>query len=193
MPRPGFLVIDTDEPAVVVANGQEIVRTTPDMLTLSIEASPGPWNVSATSLDGLDRTEVHFEVASRTLSVAGLRLRAARRERLGLPAACDSIRAPDFLPPSLVHRVEPEYPQDLRRRGVEGTVVLACAIDEQGAVTVTRLVESAPGLDLSAIEAATKWTYEPARCRGATVPTTLTVRVVFASGQPKDTSPFQLR
>jgi len=66
-----------------------------------------------------------------------------------------------------VERVAPEYPRGAERRGIEGRVVVAYAIDENGQVIDAQVVESTPEgvFDRAAINAIESWRYAPASAR----------------------------
>ena len=73
--------------------------------------------------------------------------------------------------PDLVVRIAPEYPDRARVRGVEGFVVVAYDIGENGSVLDPRVVESSPAnvFDRAALEAVMKWKYNPRMVGGSAV------------------------
>ncbi|MGA8310682.1 MAG: energy transducer TonB, partial [Terriglobales bacterium] len=75
------------------------------------------------------------------------------------------------------HEVLPEYPEDARQAGVQGTVVLDAVVSPEGAVTQVKLVSGPEALSLAAIDAVRWWRYEPYLINGkpATVETTVAV------------------
>jgi TonB family protein len=72
----------------------------------------------------------------------------------------------DLEEPKLIQRVEPKYPEIVRRQGWEGKVELKAIVDTEGKVT-NITVRSSPGKALSdlAIEAMSLWRYKPAFCK----------------------------
>lgn len=66
--------------------------------------------------------------------------------------------------PELVKRVEPEYPLDLREKGIEGNVILKVLVDTSGRVAEVQIARSSGygGFDSSAVEAAKKFQFKPA-------------------------------
>lgn len=60
-------------------------------------------------------------------------------------------------------RVDPVYPKDAAKKGIEGSVVLQFDITESGATDNIKIVESFPKgtFDASAIDALKKWQYKP--------------------------------
>ncbi len=64
-------------------------------------------------------------------------------------------------PPKLVRRVDPLYPVEARRQGIEGTVILQVYVGLSGEVLDTRVVKGEPPLDEAAIAAVRQWQYTP--------------------------------
>lgn len=94
----------------------------------------------------------------------------ARHEQRHLPeqwieavdVQCDIID-----PPRKIRHVDPEYPEDVRRAKLEGTVEVRGIVDWRGEVT-DLTVHSSPSERLSqlALEAVKRWRYSPALCYG---------------------------
>ena len=77
-------------------------------------------------------------------------------------------QARDIIPPAILSRREPVYPEQARQRGTEGTVVLRIEIltnGQAGQVSVHRSSGS-DLLDEAAATAARRWRFVPARVRG---------------------------
>jgi TonB family protein len=68
------------------------------------------------------------------------------------PAAAES---------SLIHRVEPEYPEEARNRQVQGAVVLDIHIGQDGTVEDAKLVSGEPLLVDAAMAAVKQWRFQP--------------------------------
>ncbi len=79
-----------------------------------------------------------------------------------------------------VRTVSPDYPDNLRRAGVSGVVVLLVDIDDQGNV-VSVAVDRASHTDLEkpAMTALKKWRFKPARQDGNPVASKLTIPIKF--------------
>ena len=75
------------------------------------------------------------------------------------------------------HLVRPEYPEDARQAGVQGTVVLDAVVNPEGAVTQVKFVSGPEQLSPAAIDAVRWWRYEPYLVNGqpATIETTVAV------------------
>lgn len=86
----------------------------------------------------------------------------------------------DVSAPVIVKRVEPDYPQDSRRAGVQGTVVLECVVDTKGVpkmVRVTRPLDAA--LNLAAMKALSQWQFKPGEKDGKPVRVRVNVEFTF--------------
>jgi protein TonB len=96
------------------------------------------------------------------------------------PGAAPVQVAGDVRAPILVWRVEPEYPEAMRRAHMEGVVILEAVITAAGDVTEVRILKSAtPLLDRATVDAVRRWRYKPATLNGRAVSVYLTVTVSF--------------
>jgi TonB family protein len=68
---------------------------------------------------------------------------------------------------SLIHRVEPEYPEEARNRQLQGAVVLDIHIGQDGTVQETKLVSGEPLLGDAAMAAVRQWRFQPRLVDGA--------------------------
>jgi TonB family protein len=85
------------------------------------------------------------------------------------------------LPPKLIYKVEPFYPEEARQRGVEGFVILEALVTSAGTVESTRILRSLdPLLDAAAANAVKQWKYQPASAAGEPVRCYLTITVTFS-------------
>lgn len=85
----------------------------------------------------------------------------------------------DIKPPRLIKKVEPIYPEEAKKAGVEGIVILEAETDEQGNIVRTKVLRSIPLLDQAAIDAVRQWKYEPAIIEGKPTGIVFTVTVSF--------------
>ena len=76
------------------------------------------------------------------------------------------VKCDDLQEPTLVQRVEPNYPAHIRRQGWEGEVELKGIIGTDGKVSDLS-VRKSPGKPLSdlAMAAVSQWVYKPAYCK----------------------------
>ncbi|MBI4463993.1 MAG: energy transducer TonB [Acidobacteria bacterium] len=82
--------------------------------------------------------------------------------------------------PMAVRKVDPQYEPSAIRERVEGIVILAAQILRDGSVANIRVVNSLdPRLDLSAIQAFTRWQFEPAKRNGTAVDLDVLVQIPF--------------
>ncbi len=93
----------------------------------------------------------------------------------------DAVRAVgEIKPPKPVKRVDPVYPEEARKAGTEGVVILEAKADEQGNVIDMRVLRSIPALDKAALDAVRQWKYEPLIVDGKPQKAIFTVTVRFA-------------
>lgn len=82
--------------------------------------------------------------------------------------------------PQLIYRVEPKYPEEARKAGLEGTVVLDAVVDPDGMIHNMRVVRSLdPVLDENAMEAARQWKFRPGMKEGKPVAVAASIEVTF--------------
>jgi protein TonB len=83
----------------------------------------------------------------------------------------------------ITHQVAPEYPEDARRAGVQGTVLLDAVVNMDGTVKQLKVVSGARALSDAAMDAVRWWRYEPYSVNGqpATVETTMDVNFSLAN------------
>jgi Ca-activated chloride channel family protein len=93
----------------------------------------------------------------------------------------DGVEAPERL-----HYVRPAYPDEAAEAGAAGDVVLEIEVDEQGRVSLVRIVESLPLLDQAATDAVTQWRYAPTLVDGQPVPVRMEVTVTFPPAGGED-------
>ena len=78
---------------------------------------------------------------------------------------CDEITRPE-----VINKVNPRYPEEARKSGASGVVVLEATITKEGKVTGIEVLRSADEmLSEAAIEAVNQWEFEPALCDGKPV------------------------
>jgi TonB family protein len=96
-----------------------------------------------------------------------------------LPAGVYKV-GPGITAPSLLSKREPEYTQDARAGGVQGTTALAVDIGPDGVARNFEVIRSLePGLDQKAIEAVQQWRFNPGTKDGQPVTVRATIEVNF--------------
>jgi TonB family protein len=80
-----------------------------------------------------------------------------------------------------VKQVDPEYPRDAMREGIEGTIDLRFTVTTEGKVTDIEVVTANPPetFDRAAIAALRRWRYDPRREDGVAVDSRTRVRLEF--------------
>src|SRR5512143_514853 len=91
----------------------------------------------------------------------------------------------DIKPPTLVKRVDPIYPEEARKNGIQGTVILEATVDVKGAVQDVKILRSVAALDQAATDAVKQWVYEPKVIDGKPRAVVFTVTVRFALDKDK--------
>ncbi|PTX94362.1 energy transducer TonB [Opitutus sp. ER46] len=87
-------------------------------------------------------------------------------------------------PPVPVRTVQPTYPNDLRREGVMGVVVIKCVIDQQGNVTEPEVEKSSnAGFDRAALDAVKRWKFKPAKQDGNPIAQKVSIPIKFVSDE----------
>jgi TonB family protein len=134
---------------LVYENGKEIFRMPP-----TTEGATAKASLTATSgVPGRVRG-----------SVPGNLQRASGLEPAGIIEL-----PPDVANGSLVHRVEPEYPEEARQQRIQGAVVLEVRIGRDGAIQDVKLVSGQPLLADAAITAVRQWRFKPRMLKGQPV------------------------
>ncbi|MCJ7484747.1 MAG: TonB family protein [Candidatus Aminicenantes bacterium] len=121
-----------------------------------------------------------FFVVSIAKSMPETKLKDSKEGKAGLEIVA---------PPNPLRQVQPYYPEELRRRRIEGKVGLVVAIDKSGAVTKVNVVEPLhPYLDYSVVQALLRWAFEPVvrngKPVGAVFPYSYTYDRMAPSGAP---------
>lgn len=83
----------------------------------------------------------------------------------------------------LVFKVQPAYPENAVKEGIEGWVWLHVVISEQGTVEDLTVTSGHPWLAEAAAEAVKKWRYKPTLLDGQPVKVSTMVKVVFSLKQ----------
>jgi protein TonB len=94
-------------------------------------------------------------------------------------AACRKLE-----PPVRISGRQPDYQVDLRRNGIEGTVVLQAMVAQDGAVKELKVVESPNALLTDqAFDAVRDWRFRPALCDGKPIAVYITATSSFKSNR----------
>lgn len=83
------------------------------------------------------------------------------------------------MPPKLIKKVEPVYPESALKKKIEGIVILEVSTDIYGRVQDINVLKSVPELDQAAIDAVKQWIYEPVIIDGKQRGAVFTVTVNF--------------
>ena len=178
---PGASVI-----ALQTDSGQKLTTATDQEGKFSLGPLPeGPWVLTVEAPGFAAKTvhrvtKNHFDFTldvgqvaeSVTVHGKGLASEAAGPQRVRVGG--------NVVPPKLVYKVEPEYPEDARGRGAHGEVVITAVISTQGTVLSPGVFQN-PDMELTkaALKAVREWRYQPALLNGEPVETITTITVNF--------------
>lgn len=85
-----------------------------------------------------------------------------------------------MIPPRVITRVEPVYPEMAKKSGLSGVVILELIIKEDGSVSDVRVVKPLPlGLDQAALDAVRQWTFKPAMKDGQPIEVLFNITINF--------------
>ena len=93
------------------------------------------------------------------------------------PAPGDYVYVDEL--PEAIMKVDPPYPEEARRAGIEGTVLVQVLVLEDGSVGDWRIVQSIPALDEAAVVCARQWRWKPALSKGVPTPVWVAVPIQF--------------
>jgi protein TonB len=97
------------------------------------------------------------------------------------PAALPPVRiGGQIKTATLLHRIEPVYPDFAVQAHVQGVVILEATVNEKGEVVNVQVLRSIKLLDKAAIEAVKQWRYSPVLLNGTPRSFVLTVTLNFS-------------
>lgn len=130
---------------------------------------------SFSSADVAPDVTVRHEVPS---SLTGTHSGETAEAQPSLPAPSAPVSR-KFSGGQLLHRVEPVYPAEARLLRLEGPVILAAVVMEDGTVGDVKVIEGPPELVSSAVEAVKHWRYEPYKLDGEPLKNEIGIRIDF--------------
>jgi len=90
------------------------------------------------------------------------------------------VRLSNTEAPKLIKRVNPIYPEEAKKAGIQGVVLLETKIDKQGQVSRVVILKSESSvLNKAAVDAVKQWVYEPYFLDGKATPVLFPVTVRF--------------
>jgi TonB family protein len=96
-----------------------------------------------------------------------------------LPAADPMPIPPEVASAYLVHRVEPQYPEEARRQHIQGPVVIETLVSKNGIVREAKVISGQSDLAAAAVEAVRQWRFKPYLRNGRAVEFETRVTVNF--------------
>ena len=104
---------------------------------------------------------------------------------------CDSIKKTEIksmvrsdgsriVPPVLIKQVDPEYPEDAQKQGIQGKVIFEAEISVQGRIKTAKLIKSVHSIFiLPSLKAIQQWIYRPMLFNGQPCKCLATITCVF--------------
>jgi len=196
-----------------VSLASSFARTLAAEQEVEVPAVVGDLEIRATLL-GFDAKQATYGVciSERGKVVSEPRITIPRGER-GIVGSRDGAAAPYFFltveplkpfrapvpkaegdtgeitPPKIASKVTPVFPEQARKAGIDGVVMLGCTIGTDGSVQEIQPVRSEPmGLTQAAMDAVRQWRYEPARTasgKPVAVFTTVTISFLLDRSAPE--------
>lgn len=181
----------------VVIDGEGAVKTVErvnkmvdDRLAAAAMEAVKQWKYRPTLLNGqpvevMADIDVNFTLAEKSQGTEAAGAKMGRE--LGPGAEAKTFRiGGDVSAPTVIYKVEPEYSPQARAAGLQGTVLLAMEVDEDGTASNIRVIRSlGMGLDEQAVAALGEWRFRPAMHAGSPVRVTANVEINFRMGTDK--------
>jgi TonB family protein len=102
------------------------------------------------------------------------------------PGIDDVIQADEF--PTPTKTVNPKYPEEARKSGLEATIWLKVLVNKEGRVVktvVSQPTEATAPLEQAAVDAIRQWTFKPATARNQPVSIWVSIPVKFKLADKK--------
>ncbi len=80
---------------------------------------------------------------------------------------------------NIVSKVNPKYPPDAKKAGIQGTVVLDAVVGKTGSVEKLDVASGPNELQQSALDAVRQWKYKPFLLNGEPIEVKTTVSVFY--------------
>jgi TonB family protein len=149
----------------------EVVRGDP-MFVESAKLGAKQWHYQpfvncGQPMEGQDFENIHYALDNGNAHVT--LDRPPKRVRISSGVAASNV----------VHKVNPEYPVDARRAGIDGTVVMKVVIDKEGVPQEVTVVSGPLSLADEAVKTVKQWRYKPYILNGEPVEVETTVQMNF--------------
>jgi len=95
------------------------------------------------------------------------------------PAPASSTAPPSLSLSRLIHRVDPQYPEEARTKHIQGSVVLDVQVQGEGIVGNIDVVQGDPLLTEAAVQAVKQWRYQPYFVNGRPVESQTRITIKF--------------
>ena len=124
--------------------------------------------------------QVFFEKQNKGKASGQAKTTSAPQSRTWIANSRALRVAGKIVPPHATFTPDPSYDRTSRSYGAQGTTILWCVVNEQGAAEDIQIVKPlGMGLDERAVEAVAKWRFRPAMKDGKAVPVQINIQVNF--------------
>ena len=110
-------------------------------------------------------------------SAAGASPRSAAPRDSSLPGPGDYVYVEEL--PTAITKAVPVYPEEARRAGVSGTVMVKALVARNGRVVDVEVASSIPELDDAAIQSVRQWEFKPAMNKGQPIAVWVMIPIKF--------------
>ena len=110
-------------------------------------------------------------------SAAGASPRSAAPRDSSLPGPGDYVYVEEL--PTAITKAVPVYPEEARRAGVSGTVMVKALVARNGRVVDVEVASSIPELDDAAIQSVRQWEFKPAMTKGQPIAVWVMIPIKF--------------
>lgn len=193
-----------DEMAAGISGGQEYAQSLLRLASLLLQGRPVrvPHAIGVFDANTLERrlmklTEKKKEVgrlrvcvavvASVVLGVTTAASAVALRLGVDSQATTDkpATKKPHSIPPetmaeNIISKVNPKYPPEAKKAGIQGTVILDAVVGKTGDVEKLNVVSGPNELQQSSLDAVRQWKYKPFLLNGDPIEVETTISVVYS-------------
>ncbi len=193
-----------DEMAAGISGGQEYAQSLLRLASLLLQGRPVrvPHAIGVFDANTLERrlmklTEKKKEVgrlrvcvtvvACVVLGVATAASAVALRLGVDSQATTDkpATKKPHSIPPetmaeNIISKVNPKYPPEAKKAGIQGTVILDAVVGKTGDVEKLNVVSGPNELQQSSLDAVRQWKYKPFLLNGDPIDVETTISVIYS-------------
>ena len=143
-----------------------------------VSATAAPVNAEEASPDEIEARREAASAALRNALEVVQAVTVPPAELDGVPRFIDG----DVIAPRKLKEVKPRYTRRAQKACIEGSTILQAVISKEGRVVDIAVLRPLPGLTDAAVDAVSRWRFEPATLRGRPVEVNYNLAVNFRLG-----------